>query len=69
MIHREEVLLEYITSLGIRFGHKVVMEDHNQESKGDFQDNVLGQDLDWETLREVNHGIERIEVVSLVRIV
>ena len=55
MILRDEVLLEYMISLGIGLSRKVVMEDHNQEIKGDFQDNVLGQDLDWETLREVNH--------------
>ena len=61
-------MLEDMISLGIGPGRKVVMEDHNQESKGDFQDNVLGQDLDWEALRDVNHRIEGIEVVSQVRI-
>ena len=34
MIFREEVLLEYIISLGIGLSHKVLMEDHNQEQGG-----------------------------------
>ena len=68
MILKEEVLLELIIGFGIGLGCRVMIEDLSQVGKVDSRESILGQDLDWETLREVNHGIERIEEISQVRI-
>ena len=61
MIHKEEVLL----GLTIDNGHRIMTEGHSQGIKVDPREHVLDQDNpDWENLREINHVVERTEVIN-----
>ena len=60
MITKEEDLLE----LTIDPSHRIIREGHSRGIKVDSRENVLEQgNPDWEDLKEINHGIERIEVI------